>query len=505
MGILATVPWTVILIVLPLGAATLAVVLDARAAAVVGRCTAVGLVFSAIALAYQLMLSGPHHHLIGGWGAPLGIDLRADGLSVTMLLMSCIVGSGISFYASGYFSSPLLSDGQHHTEHSSAGQFFWPLWLFLWAALHALFLSADVFNWYVTLELVGLGAVALVNLAGDKTALVAGMRYLLASFVGSMVYLLGVALLYGAFGTLDVSALGEEAIPGPTFWIAMALMTGGLLLKTALFPLHFWLPAAHANAPAPVSAALSSLVIKGAFYLLLRLWFEVFPTATLPSGGVVFGILGSAAILWGSCLALCQERLKLLIAYSTVAQIGYLFLLFPLQATTQSSITAWSGSVYHALSHASAKAAMFMVAGSMLRTAGHDRISGLARSLQSLPISMFAFGIAGVSIMGLPPSGGFIAKWLILNAALQEGHWWLAGVILLGGLLAAGYIFLVVRHAFMETSSTDPLSPVPLSMELSALFLAGVALALGLFATPLLTILAIGAPIVDGITPGGHP
>ena len=172
----------------------------------------------------------------------------------------------------------------------------------------------------------------LVALAGKRAALTAALRYLFVSLSASLFYLLGVGLVYGQCATVDLPSLAAKAQPGPTLWVALALMTGGLIAKAALFPMHFWLPPAHANAPAPVSALLSALVVKGSFYILLRLWFEAFPALLTPAVAQLFGLLGAAAILWGSVNALFQSRLKLLIAYSTVAQLGYLFLLFPLAA-----------------------------------------------------------------------------------------------------------------------------------------------------------------------------
>jgi len=308
----------------------------------------------------------------------------------------------------------------------------------LWAALNALFLSADIFNLYVSLELMGLAAVALVALTKGADALTGAMRYLLVSLLGSLFFLLGVALLYHSFGSVDIALLAERMEPSPAVWAAMGLMSAGLLLKTALFPLHFWLPPAHASAPAPVSALMSALVVKASFYILLRLWLEIFPL-TNAALAQFLGLLGAAAVLWGGLQALRQTRLKLLIAYSTVAQIGYLFLAFPL-----ASIIGWKGALYILLSHAAAKAAMFMAAGNILHFGGHDRIADLDRVVQRLPLSITAFALAGVSIMGLPPSGGFIGKWLLLEAAIRSAQWWWGIILILGGLLSAAWVFKVI-------------------------------------------------------------
>ena len=495
-----SVPWEVWVIMIPLAGGILAFLCERRFTSFIALFVSLGMSAAVAGLTLQVWRHGPQRHTVGGWGAPLGIDLWADGLSVFMLIMGAIVGVATSVYALSYFPIAPRKKDIHQKDHGKEEALFWPLWFFLWGALNALFLSADAFNLYVTLELLSLSAVALVNLAGGNVALVAGMRYLLTSLLASLAYLLGVVLLYSAFGSLALEELGARMFPSPLSWAAIALITTGLLLKSALFPLHFWLPPAHASAPAPVSAILSALVVKAAFYLLLRLWFTVFTPALTPAASQFLGALGAGAILWGSVLALRQQRLKLLVAYSTVAQLGYLFLLFPLTAKTGENFLAWSGGLYHALSHACAKTSMFLAAGTLMRALGHDRIDSLAAISHRLPITMFAFGIAGVTIMGLPPSGGFIAKWLLLNAALQQDQWWIVTILIVGGLLAVGYVFRVVQQAFVSSSEAVDFQEVSRSMEIVPLILALAALGLGLSAPPFLALLRIGAPFPSALS-----
>ena len=178
-----------------------------------------------------------------------------------------------------------------------------------------------------------------------------------------------------------------------------------------------------------------------------------------------------------------------MIAYSTVAQLGYLFLAFPLGTTI-----AWKGALYLLMSHALAKAAMFMAAGNIMRFGGHDRIADLDRVAQRLPLTLAAFTLAGISSMGLPPSGGFIGKWLLLDAALYSGQWWWALILILGGLLTAAYVFKVVGYAFTRAEVTRETRTVPARMEWTALLLATVAVLLGLFTPWPLALLDIGFP-----------
>jgi formate hydrogenlyase subunit 3/multisubunit Na+/H+ antiporter MnhD subunit len=300
------------------------------------------------------------------------------------------------------------------------------------------------------------------------------------ALLGSVLYLLGAALVYGAYGTLDVALLAGLARADAPTLLAAALMTAGLLAKTALLPLHLWLPPAHAGAPAAASAILSALVVKGSFVILLRLWFGAFHGVATPPAAQLLGALGAAAILLGSVAALRQDRLKLLVAYSTVAQIGYLFLMVPLMVGTDPAIAAraWTGGVMQAVSHAFAKASMFLGAGLIAARLGQDRIAGLAGAARALPMTVLAFGIAGLSLMGVPPSGGFAAKWLLLTAAIAAGQWWWALVVLGGGLLTGGYVYRVLAGALAGNGARAPLTR-PEGREKIVMALALVSAALG--------------------------
>ena len=379
------------------------------------------------------------HYAIGGWSAGLGIALRVDGLSALLLTMTALVMLMTSIYASAYFKK------------ASERVAFWPLWLLLWTSLNALLLSGDLFNLYVTLELLGLSAVALASFGGKTAAVEAALRYLLVGLLGSMLFLAGVSLIYAGYGTLDMAALADMIEAGPVAWTALALMTAGLLLKTALFPLHFWLPPAHASAPAPVSAVLSALVVKVAFYLVLRLWLDVFAEIVSTTSANLLGILGAGAVLWGSWQALHAERLKLLAAYSTVAQLGYLFLFFPLLQALPAGPArdaAVGGLVILALTHGFAKAGLFLAIGVIQQHSGHDRIRDLSGTAQRLPATTFAIALGGVALIGLPPSGAFLGKWQLLAGSFATGQWLWIAVTIAGSLLAAAYIFRVLGHAF---------------------------------------------------------
>ncbi len=450
-------------------------------------------VLIAAGLLVRAVLSGePIRHALGGWAAPVGIGLAADGVSAAMVLLTAVITSVVAWYA--WVAS---TAGERATPRR-----FWPLLYFLWSGLNALFVATDLFNLYVTMELVTLAAVMLVAESGKREALAAAMRYLLVALFGSLLYLAGVGLLYGATGTLDLGLVTERLPDGPTAWVAFALILAGLLAKTALFPFHVWLPAAHGSAAAPVSAVLSALVIKAWFYLLVRLWLGPFDGLQLDGVALMLGLAGAGAIVWGSLQALRQTRLKPLIAYSTVAQIGYLFLLFPLFPEAPS--LAWSGGFYQAITHGLAKAAFFLAAGNVLLALGTDEIAALPRLAGRLRMSLLAMGLAGVSLMGLPPAGGFVGKWLLLEAAWQQAAWGWVVVLAAGGLLAGAYIVKVLGAALAKPdpdAAPVTLRPVPRALEWLALLLAALALVLGVTAALPLTLLDVGVALAEAATP----
>lgn len=469
---LPTSPLPALFVGLPILMATLSLFFRTRGKALVGLVGCLltaGLSFIAFA---EVTRRGTLIHILGGWDPPLGILLRMDPLAAVFIGMTAAVGAFISLYAWWYFRA----------QESTGGAFplFWPLWLFLWAGLNGLFLSNDLFNLFVTIEVIGISAVALAVLSGKVAALFAGLRYLLAAIAGSMAYLFGVALLYGSTGTLDIGLLGQALEPGPATTFALLVITLGLMIKTASFPFHFWLPPAHSSALAPVSALLSALVVKGTFYILLRLWTEVFGVSLTFAAGQLIGLAGAAAVIWGSWQAFMQTNLKLVVAHSSVAQLGYLLMIFPLlvlaPGVTPGSAewlsSAWTAGVYQVMAHAFAKSSFFLSAGIIIMALGHDRIESLRDLATRMPMTVMAIGLAGVSLIGLPPSGGFMAKWNLLKGIFLSGQWWWAPAVLAGSMLAAGYVFRILRLAFAPAGEKQTWRPVPMSLQLVALLLA---------------------------------
>ena len=447
----------------------------------------------AAAIALEVAASGaPMAYALGGYAPPLGIALRADGPSCVMLVMTAVILLAAALYARADFAVPA---GETETRASYA---FWILLQGIAAGLNLLFLSNDFFNLYVGLELLTFAAVPMVCLDGRPETMTAALRYLIFALFGSAFYLLGVGLMYGAFGTLDIALIAERPSLAPAVGLAAGMMTAGLLAKTALFPMHLWLPPAHANAPPAASAILSGLVVKGSFFVVLRIWFFALPEFQMTAAMTVLGGLGAAGALFGSVMALRQARLKLLIAYSTLAQIGYLFLVFPLAAGAHPwGADAWSGGMMQIVAHAFAKSAMFLAAGIVYGALGHDRIAGLTGAARAMPMTFFALGLAGLSLMGLPPSGGFAAKWLLILASIESGQWLWAVVMLTGGLLAAGYLYRMLQPALADVPIELKAQPKR-SREAIALGLALAAIALAFLPDSFFRFIALGRPVLPG-------
>jgi multicomponent Na+:H+ antiporter subunit D len=446
--------------------------------------TAAGLIVATALLSREAIAADGLRIALGGHDAPLGIELAVDGLTLIMLWLAQIIALMIAIYVRGWAE----------TTSPATALLFRVVWMLLWSGLNALFLSADLFNLYVTLEITTLAGVSMVAVAGSASALAAAMRYLQFALVGSIFYLLGVALIYAETGVLAMGLLqatGQASVAG---YAALGTMTLGLLLKAALFPLHGWLPDGHSSAPSPASALLSALVVKAAAYLLLRIWIGPFGMTWTPMLAQAIGALGLAGILYASLQALRQTRLKLVIAYSTVAQLGYLLLLVPL-----ASVLAWQGVLYHALAHGLAKAAMFLAAGNVIRAIGNDRLENLTGMDRVLSGNLLVIAIAGISLAGLPPSGGFVGKWWIVLAALEAGQWWWAAGVAAGGLLAAAYVFRILQHGM---SSPDSYAEAPLrfardlprTMLWPPYLLALAALALGFTGDLIAPLMNVGLP-----------
>ena len=474
------IDWAVAAVVLPLLGAIAGFVLP-QAVAGIGLATVAATAAAVAALAAQVVAGGPVTVSLGGWGAPLGIDLHADGLSVVMLAMTVAVGLMVSLSA--------LAEADPRRR-----RYFWPLWLLLLTGLNGVYLSGDLFNLYVMIEVISIAAIGLTVLKGGLAALRAGLEYLFASMLGAILFLLAVGLVYLHYGRLDIAGLSGIAGAGDAVLGAvLALVLVGMALKTALFPLHYWLPVAHANATAPASALLSALVVKASLYIVLRLCqYLLAPSEVMVA---LIGALGTAAMVWGGIQALRAPRLKLLVAWSTVAQIGLVFVAFA-RAGADGTSESWKAAALLILAHGLAKAAMFLAVGRIAAEVGHDEIARLDRSPIRPTLAQFTFALAAVSLIGLPPSAGFAGKWLLMEGAVGAGYWHWVAVTLAGTLLSVAVFSRVLAGFLRFDRARGPLGEHQgwALADAPPLVLALGAVGLGLGAAPILAVLAIGQP-----------
>jgi len=464
-----------LIVLLPLLAAVGAAAMP-RSAGLWGLGATVVTAALAVSLALGLMNGGGRMVAISGMAAPLGIRFVADGLSVLMVLMTSSVSIAVALQASswGVWPNRVVPE-----RAASLRAGFWPLWLATMAAMNALFLSGDLFNIYVAFEILGLTAVGLTALSGTPAALRASFDYLSAGLVGSLLLLLGVAMAYSAIGRVDIAAVPvlSDLVSGR---IALGLIVAGLAVKAALFPLHFWMPAAHSSATPVASALLSALVVKAAIYVILRLSIE--SGDAMGSLRLALALMGTCAMFWGAYGAIRATRLKLLVAHSTVAQVGLIVMAIAVSGETAQYAGFWQAAALLMVSHALAKAAMFIAVGRIAEELGHDRISGLNRDELRPAAAEFAFGIAAVSLIGLPPTAGFIGKWMLIDGLIEREAWIWVALVLTGTAMTAAYLSRVVSRFLRGGPHISARAEQPAWRigDLAALGLATVALLLGL-------------------------
>ena len=461
-------------------------------------------VFWALGLWWQLATAGTYEWILfTDLGIP-GISVRLDGLALLFILLTALVSGLSATQALLYFSDqPALQSR------------LWGRFWMLVPGLNLVWVAGDLITLYFAMEVVALCVAGLIVLSDEGESFRSALRYVQAVLLGTLAFLLGVVLLYAVYGSVSLQVLGEEIAWSPLTGLAFGLITAGLVYRAALFPLHSWLPPAHGSSYAPLSALLSALVTKASFYSLARLWLDWGPQAGSYAAAQLLGAMGAMAILWGGWMACRQTNLKMLVAYSSVNQVGYFFLLFPLLIGVSAEVAtlARDGAMLQVLSHALAKAALFMAAGNLVAAIGSKKITDLNGVNHLLPLSLLSFGLAGVSIMGLPPSGGFLAKWYLLQSSLISGQWWWVPVLLLGGLLSAAYVFRVYRQFFAEEGlakkddisqhsvgrdNADHSHSVPWLLEIAPMILALMAVGLGLLASTPLGIMTFGGEVPHG-------
>ena len=432
-------------VVLPLLAAPLVVLVGRRGFAWVAT-TVVSYACLAIAitLAAKVASGGPISYAIGSWPAPWGIEYRVDALSAFVLVLVSLTASLVAPYAQKSIAAEVAHDRAY---------LMYAMYCLCLAGLLGITITGDAFNLFVFLEISSLATYVLIALGRQRRALVAAYQYMLMGTVGATFYVIGVGLLYLMTGTLnlaDMAARLREVDELRPVLAALAFITVGIGLKLALFPLHQWLPNAYAYAPSMATAFIAATATKVSVYVLLRFYFTVFDPATvfreLPTREVLIG-LSVAAMVVTSLVALLESDVKRLFAYSSVAQIGYITLGIGLD--NEAGLT---GSITHLLNHGITKGAIFVLLGGVALRAGamSTSVASLAGLGQRMPLTAFGLVIAGLSLVGIPGTAGFVSKWYLIAGALERGQWWIVAAILGASLIAAAYVWRVVEAAYLR-------------------------------------------------------
>ena len=408
-------------------------------------------------LLQQVMTSGTIIYELGGWAPPWGIEYRIDLLNVFLLLIISAVSTVVLFAAHTSISQEIPAD--RHT-------LFYILYLLCLAGMLGIVATGDAFNVFVFLEISSLSAYALIALGKDRRALWASYQYLIMGTIGATFILIGIGLIYQMTGTLNMDDLSRrlpEVAQTRTVFTAFAFVIVGICLKLAMFPLHLWLPNAYAYAPSIVTAFLAATATKVAVYLLIRFTFSVFGLSFsfthLPLQ-ILFLVLGLAGIFVASTAAIYQTNVKHLFAYSSIAQIGYMIVGFSV-----STVAGLTATLLHLFNHALMKSALFLALGAVMYRIGTTQLNHFQGLGHQMPLTMAAIVIGGLSLIGVPLTVGFVSKWYLVLAVIENGWWPVAVLILLGSLLAVVYVWRIVEMAYFKPAlaGTETIKEAPLS------------------------------------------
>jgi len=426
---------------------------------------------------------------LGAWEPPWGIEYKIGLLGALVATIVSIIGFACVVFSITY---------NKHEIHEGRSNKFYALLLLCLSGLLGMVMTNDIFNLFVFLEISSLSSYALVASSQKPKALWAAYRYLIAGTIGATFILLSIGMLYMMTGTLnmdDISNRLSDVNSSPTTQAAFAFLTVGLSLKVALFPMHFWLPGAYTHAPSPISAFLAGTTTKVSLYVFIKFFFSLFGTELTFNEinfEYIMGPLSVAAIILASLSAIYQTNIKRMLAYSSIAQVGYMTL--GISMATKEGLSA---SIIHLTQHAFAKSALFLALGCVifkLGSANLDNIKGLGRRM---PITTAAIILGGLSMIGIPLTGGFISKWYLIQAAMGADLWLYAVAIVLGSVLALIYVGRVVELAFFRGSGEQlQLGEAPVALQAPVWLLLTANIYLGIFPD---SIISITQHIAEGL------
>ena len=465
-------------IVVPLIAAPLCVIAGRGRAAWFIALIACGSSFVVAAmLTHQVFVGDPIGYPLGGWLAPFGIEYVVDVVNAFILLLVSSIATVVAVFGLTSVENEVEAEKQH---------LFWSTYVLCLTGLLGITITGDAFNVFVFLEISSLSSYALIAMGRNRKALTASFQYLIMGTIGATFYLIGVGLLYMVTGTLnmaDLQARLPEVLHLRPVLAAFGFIVVGIALKLALFPLHLWLPNAYAYAPSAVSAFLAATATKVSVYVLVRIVFTVFGAAFAYGALHMHWVLLIPAVLAmfaGSFTAIFQRNVKRMLAYSSVAQIGYIVLGLSIPV-----IDGIAAGMLHVFNHALMKAALSCAIGCVFYRIGSVRIEDMAGLGREMPWTMTAIVVGGLSLIGIPLTAGFVSKWFLLQAALQVGYWWLAVLIVASSMLAVVYVWRLVEAMYFQPvpEGRERVREAPLSLLLPTLLLAGANVYFGIHTT----------------------
>ncbi len=430
-------------VVLPLFGAVLAALVR-RSGLAYGITLVVSLLlpFVSWGLLFEVLESGPISYVFGDWLPEYGIEYRIDMVNALLLVLISTVGAVIAPFARRSVASEIEDD--------RIG-WFYCVYLLSMCGLLGVAITGDAFNAFVFLEISSLATYILIALGRDRRALLAAYQYLIIGTIGATFYVIGVGMLYSMTGTLNLSLIAERLADVESYrpvLAALAFIVVGISLKLALFPLHVWLPNAYAYAPSFATVFLAATATKVAIYLFVRYLFSIFGVgfvfADLPVSEILI-VLSVAAMFGASTVAIFQADLKRMLAYSSVGQVGYITLGIAL-----ANFNGLTGGLVHILNHALIKSCLFMCIGAAFFRTGRVTIEDLGGIGRRMPLTLSAFAIAGLGLIGVPGTAGFISKWYLILGAFDKGWWWLAFLIVASSLIAIVYVGRVIEAAWFR-------------------------------------------------------
>ncbi len=418
----------------------------ARAAAIAASLFAFAI---AIVMTIGVLDGHTYTYRMGSWPAPYGIELAVDRFSALLLVI-----------VTGASSVALIAGGRSVDADIDASRqpLFYTAWLLALAGLTGIPVAADAFNIFVFMEISSLASYVIIAGGSDRRALPAVFKYLIMGTIGATFYLIGIGLIYLMTGTLNLADMElriHEVADQRPILVAAGFITIGLALKAAVFPLHVWLPNAYTYAPNAVTVFLAACSTKVSLYLLLRFDFFVFQ-GNLAGHDVQFTYflmpLAVLAILIASGVALFEKNIKRLLAYSSIAQIGYILL-----GASFVTVAGLTASTVHFFNHALAKGALFLAVGCLATSCVGLRLSDLGGVAKRMPWTAAAFIVSGFSLIGVPGTAGFISKWYLITAALEQGPIGIAlvAVLVISSLMAVVYIWRVVEALYFAEPLAD--------------------------------------------------